>query len=75
MSLDCASVGLISFGPGPWNQCNVQLNLKPTADAADLIMKEVDHLVPAGKTPLTSAWNKRLGSLIIATSPGVIVLV
>ena len=23
-------VGLISFGPGPWNQCNVQLNLKPT---------------------------------------------
>src|SRR5512132_4281249 len=46
-------VGLVSFGPGPWNQCNVKLNLKPTADAADLIMKEVDALVPAGKTPLT----------------------
>jgi Ca-activated chloride channel homolog len=28
-------VGLISLGPGPWNRCNVQLNLKPTADAAD----------------------------------------
>ena len=23
-------VGLTSFGPGPWNQCNVHLNLKPT---------------------------------------------
>src|SRR6516165_5973485 len=33
-------VGLISFGPGPWNQCNVQLNLRPTPDAAELIMKE-----------------------------------
>src|SRR5215469_13222068 len=44
-------VGLISFGPGPWNQCSVQLNLKPTSDAAELIMKEVDSLVPAGKTP------------------------
>ena len=32
-------VGLISFGPGPWNQCNVQLNLSPTPDAAELIMK------------------------------------
>src|SRR4026208_1553157 len=21
-------VGLVSFGPGPWNQCNVKLNLK-----------------------------------------------
>jgi Ca-activated chloride channel homolog len=48
-------VGLVSFGPGPWNQCNVKLNLKPTADAADIIMKEVDSLVPAGKTPLTTA--------------------
>jgi Ca-activated chloride channel homolog len=48
-------VGLIGFGPGPWNQCSVQLNLKPTSDAAELIMKEVDSLVPAGKTPLTTA--------------------
>ena len=26
-------VGLITYGPGPYNQCNVQLDLKPTADA------------------------------------------
>ena len=48
-------VGVVTFGPGPWNQCNVKLNLKPTADAANLIMKEVDALIPAGKTPLTTA--------------------
>src|SRR5690349_22972098 len=34
-------VGLITFGPGPWNQCNVKLNMSPTADAAKLIMREV----------------------------------
>ncbi len=56
-------VGLVSFGPGPWNQCNVQLNLKPTADAADLIMKEVDSLIPAGKTPLTTAVEQAAAAL------------
>jgi Ca-activated chloride channel family protein len=29
-------VGLITFGPGPYQQCNVHLDLKPTANAADL---------------------------------------
>ncbi len=48
-------VGLISFGPGPYNQCNVKLELKPTPDAAEPIMSAVNALVPAGKTPLTSA--------------------
>jgi Ca-activated chloride channel family protein len=48
-------VGLITYGPGPYNQCNVKLDLKPTPDAARLIMGAVNALVPAGKTPLTSA--------------------
>ena len=68
-------VGLISFGPGPWNQCNVQLNLKPTPDAAELIMKEVDALVPAGKTPLTTAVEQAAQVLDYRNKPGVVVVV
>ena len=48
-------VGLISYGPGPYNQCNVHLNLEPTENAADQILREVNALIPAGRTPLTSA--------------------
>ena len=29
-------VGLITFGPGPYQQCNAHLDLKPTANAAEL---------------------------------------
>src|SRR5262245_39061508 len=31
-------VGLITFGPGPYNQCNVQLNFAPTSNAGHEIM-------------------------------------
>jgi len=68
-------VGLITFGPGPWNQCNVHLNLKPTANAAAMIMSEVDGLVPAGKTPLTSAVEQAAEALDYRNRPGVIVAV
>src|SRR5215470_6359730 len=68
-------VGLVSFGPGPWNQCNVKLNLSPTPDAAELIMKEVDTLVPAGKTPLTTAVEQAAAVLDYRNKPGVIVVV
>src|SRR5262249_1138902 len=61
--------------PGPWNQCNVKLNLTPTPDAADLIMKEVDALVPAGKTPLTTAVEQAAEALDYRNRPGVIVAV
>ena len=33
-------VGLITYGPGPYNQCNVHLDLRPTANAAEAIMGE-----------------------------------
>jgi Ca-activated chloride channel homolog len=46
-------VGLVTYGPGPWNQCNVNLNLRPMANAASLILKTVNSINPAGKTPLT----------------------
>jgi Ca-activated chloride channel homolog len=68
-------VGLITFGPGPYNQCNVKLNLKPTANAARLIMNEVDALVPAGKTPLTSAVEQAAEVLNYRNNPGVVVVV
>jgi Ca-activated chloride channel homolog len=68
-------VGLITYGPGPWNQCNVQLDLKPTSDAADMIMSRVRALVPAGKTPLTEAVEMAAEVLDFRNKPGVIVAV
>jgi Ca-activated chloride channel family protein len=68
-------VGLITYGPGPYNQCNVKLDLKPTPDAANQIMSAVNALVPAGKTPLTSAVEQAAGVLNYRDKPGVIVVV
>jgi Ca-activated chloride channel family protein len=68
-------VGLITYGPGPYNQCNVKLDLKPTPDAANLIMSVVNALVPAGKTPLTSAVEQAAEVLNYRSKPGVIVVV
>jgi Ca-activated chloride channel family protein len=68
-------VGLITYGPGPYNQCNVKLNLKPTPDSAKRIMTAVNELIPAGKTPLTSAVEQAASVLDYRTKPGVIVVV
>jgi len=68
-------VGLITYGPGPYQQCNVKLDLKPTPNAANLIMSAVNALVPAGKTPLTSAVAQAAEVLDFRDKPGVIVVV
>jgi len=68
-------VGLVTYGPGPYNQCNVSLNLKPTANAAKKIMRAVNSLVPAGKTPLTSGFEQAAEALDYRNKPGVIVVV
>jgi Ca-activated chloride channel family protein len=68
-------VGLITYGPGPYNQCNVQLDLEPTPNAAGLIMRAVNSLVPAGKTPLTSAVEHAAEVLDYRKRPGAIVVV
>jgi Ca-activated chloride channel family protein len=68
-------VGLVTFGPGPYNQCNVKLELKPMPDAAEPIMNAVNALVPAGKTPLTSAVEQAASVLDYRNKPGVIVVV
>jgi Ca-activated chloride channel homolog len=67
-------VGLITYGPGPYRQCNVQLNLKPVPDAAALIMQEVNALNPAGKTPLTAAVEQAAEVLDYRNKPGLIVV-
>jgi Ca-activated chloride channel homolog len=69
-------VGLITYGPGPAQQCNVRLNLKPTPNAARLIMSYLETLSPAGKTPLTVAvetaaevldYRKKAGVIVVLT--------
>jgi Ca-activated chloride channel homolog len=67
-------VGLITYGPGPYNQCNVRLELKPAPNAADRIMAIVNDLAPAGKTPLTSAVEQAANVLDYREKPGVIVV-
>jgi Ca-activated chloride channel family protein len=67
-------VGLVTYGPGPYNQCNVRLDLKPTPNAVTLIMRAVNALVPAGKTPLTSGVEEAAEALDFRNKPGVIVV-
>ena len=68
-------VGLVTYGPGPYNQCNVKLEFKPELEAAAKIMEAVDGLVPAGKTPLTEAVEEGANALDYKNKPGVLVLV
>ncbi|MCJ7599483.1 MAG: VWA domain-containing protein, partial [Methyloceanibacter sp.] len=67
-------VGLITYGPGPYNQCNVELNLKPTPNAARIIMDVVNAIVPAGHTPLTAAVRNAAEVLDYRHKPGLIVV-
>ena len=68
-------VGLITYGPGPYQQCNVHLDFKPTANAGAIIMSAVNALTPAGRTPLTSAVEQAATVLDYQHKPGVIVVI
>ena len=68
-------VGLISYGPGVWDQCNVHLDLKPAANAAAPIMAAINSLIPAGKTPLSAAVAQAAEVLDFRNKPGLIVVV
>jgi Ca-activated chloride channel family protein len=68
-------VGLISYGPGVWDQCNVHLDLKPAANAAAPIMAAINSLIPAGKTPLSAAVAQAAEVLDSRNKPGLIVVV
>jgi len=67
-------VGLITYGPGPYQQCNVELNLRPIPDAARRIMHDVNLLNPAGKTPLSEAVEQAAEVLDFRTEPGVVIV-
>ena len=60
---------------GPYQRCNVHLDLKPTANAGAIIMRTVDALTPAGRTPLTEAVKQAATVLDYQHKPGVIVVV
>jgi Ca-activated chloride channel homolog len=56
-------VGLITYGPGPYGQCNFALDFRPMPNAAEPIMSVVNALNPAGKTPLVEAVKQAAGVL------------
>jgi len=68
------NVGLITYGPGPYAQCNVVLDYRPMPNAAKPIMSVVNKINPAGKTPLADAVKRAAEVLDYRSSPGVIVL-
>ena len=67
-------VGLITYGSGSWNQCNIRLDLKPAPNAAGAIMAAIDALRPAGRTPLTDAVVQAAEVLDFRQKPGLIVV-
>jgi Ca-activated chloride channel family protein len=67
-------IGLVTYGPGPYNQCNVKLDFAPLPEAAAPVMRAVSSVVPAGRTPLTSGIEEAAQALNYRTNPGVIVV-
>ena len=67
-------VGLITYGPGPYQQCNVQLDLRPAPNAAARILDAVNGLTPAGQTPLSEAVARAADVLDYRAKPGLIVV-
>jgi Ca-activated chloride channel homolog len=68
-------VGLITYGPGPYGQCNFALDFRPMPNAAEPIMSVVNALNPAGKTPLVKAVELAAEVLDYRSTQGVVVLV
>jgi Ca-activated chloride channel family protein len=68
-------LGLIVYGPGRnFDTCrNVDLKFTPTADAGDLITKEVERLRPQGRTALTTSVRRAADILRHGERPAVIV--
>jgi Ca-activated chloride channel family protein len=68
-------LGLMVYGPGNGPKCtNIELRLKPGPNSAETIMSEVNGIVPAGQTPLTSAVKDAAEVLRFREKPSVVVL-
>ena len=67
-------VGLITYGTGAYNQCNVQLQFPPAEKASDRILATVRALVPTGRTPLSTAVKQAAEVLDYRQKPGIVVL-
>jgi Ca-activated chloride channel homolog len=67
-------IGLITYGPGPYAQCNVALDFRPMPNATGPIMSVVNAINPAGKTPLVKAVELAAEVLDYRSSKGVVVL-
>jgi Ca-activated chloride channel homolog len=67
-------VGLITYGVGAYNQCNVQLQFPPVENSADRILATVRALIPTGRTPLSTAVEQAAEVLDFRKKPGIVVL-
>jgi Ca-activated chloride channel family protein len=67
-------IGLITYGPGPYEQCNVKLDFPPMPNAAESIMSVVNVINPAGKTPLVAGVMQAAEVLDYRSEQGTIVL-
>lgn len=68
-------LGLMVYGPGASDKCNnIELRLKPGPNSAETIMGEINGVVPAGQTPLTTAVHHAAEELQFRERPSVVVL-
>lgn len=67
-------IGLITYGPGSYGQCNIALEFRPMPNAAEPIMSVVNAINPAGKTPLVDAVKMAAEVLDYRKEKGVVVL-
>lgn len=69
-------LGLIIYGPGMGDSCaNIDMRFGPTANAAKLIIDEIDTVSPAGMTALTSAVRQAAEALAFRSRPATVVLI
>jgi Ca-activated chloride channel family protein len=69
-------LGLIIYGPGKGDSCdNIDLRFGPTADAADLIIHDVDTLAPEGMTALAASVEMAAETLGFRNNPAIVVLI
>jgi Ca-activated chloride channel family protein len=69
-------IGLIIYGPGSGESCeNIDLRFGPTANAAGMVINEVEQLVPDGMTALTESVRQAAETLNFRAKPAAVVLV